>query len=258
MPGSQDKEKELYQIARIQFEEENDIGTKSDLVESVESEQLLPVEVLEAQNSTDPNEIVAINVTAGLTLKRKDGMVKQRTEPLSAYSFFVKEEKLHIGSKVKLDMAEVNLKWRSLTTSQRELYEKLAENDKISLGHNYRKSRKRRNLNPRKEEIQTKTDKSSDDIRGKVLKDVHSAVEGDMIDKDEPNSLSNMLIELKRLDDEINKKAANKFELSKEVLTLQFETDNKVKEQSDLDSSIKYYEMKCKVLSKDHITKPYP
>ena len=90
------------------------------------------------------------------------------------------------------------------------------------------------------------------------MKDVHSAVEGDMIDKDEHNSLSNMLIELKRLDDEINKKAANKFELYKEVLTLQFETDYKVKEQSDLDSSIKYYEMKCKVLSKDHITKPHP
>ena len=60
-----------------------------------------------------------------------------------------------------------------------------------------------------------------------------------------------MVKELKELDDEMNRKAAFKYEMSKEVIKLQIETEYKVIEQSELDSSIKNYEMKCKVLKKD-------
>ena len=64
----------------------------------------------------------------------KSKSCKQRTEPLSAYSFYVKQEKQQIESKVRLNMTEVNLKWREMDTSQRKPFEKLAEEDKQSLG----------------------------------------------------------------------------------------------------------------------------
>ena len=84
----------------------------------------------------------------------------------------------------------------------------------------------------------------------KKQKDLN-VVEDDIEEIKEPSTITKMVKELKELDDEMNRKAAFKYEMSKEVIKLQIETEYKVIEQSELDSSIKYYEMKCKVLKKD-------
>ena len=65
-------------------------------------------------------ETASLEATIGE--KVNDGKKKQaheRTEPLSGYALFVKEEKLKVG-KSKLNMTLVNLKWKSLTEIQKD------------------------------------------------------------------------------------------------------------------------------------------
>ena len=61
-------------------------------------------------------------------------------------------------------------------------------------------------------------------------------------------SLSQMLNELKSIDDDIAEKTAMKAKLLKEIADLEFRTESKVKEMDDLDSLVNNFNMKCNVL----------
>ena len=201
----------------------------------------------------DPNTKVIENMN-GEKLKRigkKKVNVKQRTEPLSAYSFYVKNEKQKLDSKCNLNMPAVNMKWKSMTLEQMKPFIELSKDDKQSLGSNYRKNRKRTKLVKKTKSLVEDRNKL-DSVMDGSQQDYGPPSGGYKLDSvAEPPSLSNMLEELKFLDEEINKKVLIKHEQSQKLLKLQIETEMKVEELSELDSSIKYYEIKCKVLKKE-------
>ena len=159
---------------------------------------------------------------------------KQRTEHLSAYSMFLKEEKQAAGSK-PLNMILVNQSWRRMTQIEKEPYIKLSNADKESLGPNYR-------LGRRKSTPKLKSEKKLKiKAKPKTLKKVKLNV-------NPGPSLSQMLNELKSIDDDITEKTAMKAKLLKEIADLEFRTESKVKEMDDLDSLVNNFNMKCNVL----------
>ena len=188
---------------------------------------------------------------SGVKLKRKrNEKANQRTEPSSAYALFVKEEKRKIGPKFKLKMAEVNILWKTLTPSQKEPYIQLAKEDKLLLGSNYRKNRKRfknkskPNVKINQIPIQVK--------KGYKMKKKSQSVIQDIEETSELPSLCSLVGELKSLDAEIVKKTKVKHEQSQKLLKLKLEAEVQVKDINELESSLSSYQIKCKLLKKEH------
>ena len=89
-------------------------------------EDLLPIEQFATDNS-----------------KKVVRIVRERTKALSSYAFFVKEEKQKVGPSTSLNMKLLNLTWSNMSVCQKEVYFQMSREDKLSLGQNYRKNRKR-------------------------------------------------------------------------------------------------------------------
>ena len=106
--------------------------------------------------------------------KRKSSKpLKERTEPLWGYHFFIQEEKQKAG-KCKLDMRLVNAKWASMDGSLKEPYFELSRKDKLSLGPNYRK-REKRDLKKTKKEKKT-LESESDESKVEVPKKMEPTI----------------------------------------------------------------------------------
>ena len=166
---------------------------------------------------------------------------KERTEPLSAYSIFVKEEKQKIDTNSKLLMSVVNQKWSTMTPSQREPYVKQSKEDKLALGENYRKNRERRK---KPQQVLKKISRSKKKISTVLKRKPHSE------ENSELPSICSMLEELKSLDAQMNQKTLIKNEMSKKIIQLQVELEFQVKEINVLDTSMSSFQTKCKLLKK--------
>ena len=192
---------------------------------------------------SDPSEPVKLSteVSGGTTTvrgrKKSVKAVRERTEPLSGYAFFVKEEKQKIG-KSKLNMKQVNHSWGLLTSEQTEHYSKLSRLDKLSLGGNYRKREREK-----KEKVKT-------DIK-KVQKTVFvkSAQTVDVSSNSKP-TLCSLLKEVQDLDQEISTKLSMKQKQCQELLKLRVEAERNIKELGELDISISHFRSKCNTLKK--------
>ena len=110
--------------------------------------------------------------------KRKSSKpLKERTEPLWGYHFFIQEEKQKAG-KCKLDMRLVNAKWASMDGSLKEPHFELSRIDKLSLGANYRK-REKRDLKKTKKEKKVEVPKKMEPTICSLLQVVRDFGHGD-------------------------------------------------------------------------------
>jgi hypothetical protein len=168
-------------------------------------------------------------------------LLKERTEPLWGYSFFIQEEKQKAG-KSKLEMKSVNAKWASMDESLKEPYNELSRKDKLSLGPNYRKREKKDLMKTKKEKKKIKKKVVESESRVKVPK------------KLEP-TICSLLQVVRDLDMEIGSKLSERLRQDQTFLKLKIEAEIKVKEIADTDSSIHYYSNKCHVLMKKKAAK---
>ena len=165
-----------------------------------------------------------------------------RTEPICAYSMFLKLEKQKVGS-TPLNVTEIKLRWSSMTLDQKDPYIKLSKEDKESLGPNYRKNRRKGKSKPvQKDESSIKKRKNKKKEEREVVKD-DSAIP-------DP-SLTSMLGDIQSVDEEITRKNVIKLSLNKDLMQLKLNIEVKVRELDVLDTTIANFTKKCHVLNKN-------
>ena len=176
---------------------------------------------------------------------------KIRTEPLSPYAVFLKEEKKKSGSK-PLNMIVVNQIWRNMSPFEREPFVNLSKADKESLGSFYRQGRSwnKSKIKPVIEGGRKQMKKKNQQMRKEPKKSRAFKIR-DFAKVQEETNLSNLLEELQALDAKINEKAMMKAEQLKEIIELECKTEAGIKETDELDSSVNYYKMKCNVLRRE-------
>ena len=176
---------------------------------------------------------------------------KIRTEPMSSYAVFLREEKKKSGSK-PLNMVVVNQIWRNMSSFEKEPFENLSKADKESLGSFYRQGRSC-NKSKHKSVVEggRKPMKKKNQQMRKEPKKSRAFKNRDVAKVQEETNLSNLLEELQALDAKINEKAMMKAEQLKEIIELECKTEAGIKETDELDSSVNYYKMKCNVLRRE-------
>ena len=208
---------------------------------------------LETTSQNDPRaEKAGTSVVVEKTVGMLGKKAKLRTESLTAYAMFLKQEKEKLGPKLSLNMPEINQKWKNikLIPSLLEPYLRLAEEDKNSLGLNYRKDRTRIKNTFKSKPKQTQAGAETREPRKKCKKLAKISPQS-VPDKDscEPSVIS-MLEEVKLLDFKNFTQTGVKHEKLKKLVKLKVEADFQVKALNELDNSISYYQLKCKMLKK--------
>eukprot|EP00092_Neocalanus_flemingeri_P093199 GFUD01118433.1.p1 GENE.GFUD01118433.1~~GFUD01118433.1.p1 ORF type:complete len:214 (+),score=65.10 GFUD01118433.1:50-691(+) len=165
-------------------------------------------------------------------------VAKVRTEPLSGHAFFLKLEKQKIHPSKSLDMEQIELRWKMMTSCEKEPYEKLSREDKISLGPNYRRR-------------ETGTENCLKKEKGKLTKPVVEKTKTLNIISLKPEpTLCCLLEEVQDLDTEISSKLLIKQKQCQDLMKLKFDSEVKVTELAELDNNILSLRNKCKVLEK--------
>eukprot|EP00092_Neocalanus_flemingeri_P093198 GFUD01118432.1.p1 GENE.GFUD01118432.1~~GFUD01118432.1.p1 ORF type:complete len:235 (+),score=67.21 GFUD01118432.1:50-754(+) len=186
-------------------------------------------------------------------------VAKVRTEPLSGHAFFLKLEKQKIHPSKSLDMEQIELRWKMMTSCEKEPYEKLSREDKISLGPNYRrretgtenclKKEKGKLTKPVVEKTQTENCLTTG--KGKLTKPVVEKTKTLNIISLKPEpTLCCLLEEVQDLDTEISSKLLIKQKQCQDLMKLKFDSEVKVTELAELDGNILSFRNKCKVLEK--------
>ena len=182
------------------------------------------------------------NATSGVRKK-----VVSRTEALSGYAFFVKGEKHKVGPSNRLDMKVMNQTWANMPVCQKEQYFQMSREDKLSLGLNYRKNRKRKKSSEENKKVEKERVTPDNEEEKEGESDMPSHTE---INVNVQPSLCSLLELVNNLDLQICEQFKVKEQRSVELCKLKLEAEFKVKDISDLDTSITYYSNKCKVLRK--------
>ena len=197
-------------------------------------EDLLPIEQFATDNSTPGVKKKVVRI------------VRERTEALSGYAFFVKEEKQKVGPSTSLNMKLLNLTWSNMSVCQKEVYFQMSREDKLSLGQNYRKNRKRVKSS---EKIEVENEIVTPDNE-QVKEDMRDMGHTEINIENVQPSLCSLLELVNNLDSQISERFTVKAHRSVDLCKLKVEADFKAKELSDLDTSIVYYSNKCRVLRK--------
>ena len=160
---------------------------------------------------------------------------------------FLREEKQKLGKKIKLDMSVMNMKWKNMTDIQREPYKELYREDKLKLGDNYRRDRKKKKVVVVSEVKKVKNCKESMMKKGQPMDKAVSGAE----QHHELPSIFSLLEELKEVDDQLVQKMARKCEKIKTIVQSQTKFECELKEIADLDTSLTSFQNKCNVLKKE-------